>query len=277
MDTARTQLGGALSPHVAANPGKTGIHALTEPQAAFAARALLADAAEKSLDVQYYIRHGDQTGYLMFEALWRAAERGVRVRLLLDDYNTAGLDATIAALNARPKIEVRLYNPVVLREARLLNLLTDFTRVQRRMHNKSFTADNQVSIVGGRNIGIEYFGVGTGELFGDLDVIVVGASVGAVSKEFDLYWNSSSAYPAARFVGRPGPDALAVLEARFAATRADPESLVYIEAIQTTTEAPAPANVSAMARPIPTAAPVTTATWPFILNLSMTADICESP
>ena len=203
------------TPGVAANPGKTGIHALPQPHDAFAARVLLAAAAEKSLDVQYYIWHRDQVGYLLFEALWQAAERGVRVRLLLDDLNTGGLDPTIAALDAHPNIEVRLYNPLVQRDARALNFLTDFARVNRRMHNKSFTADNQVSIVGGRNIGNEYFGAGSGVGFIDLDVIAVGAAVRDVSREFDLYWNSPSAYPAASFAGTAGPDAAANLEATF--------------------------------------------------------------
>jgi putative cardiolipin synthase len=233
-DTAGTRLGRAVAADVAANPGKTGVHPLPEGHAAFAARVLLAAAAEKSLDAQYYIWHGDQAGYLLFEALWRAAERGVRVRLLLDDLNTGGLDPTIAALDAHPNIEVRLYNPLVQRGARMLNFLTDFTRVNRRMHNKSFTVDNQVSVVGGRNIANEYFGVGSGVVYADLDVIAVGAAVQEVSREFDLYWNSPSAYPAASFVGAPGPDGTAKLEARFAATRADPESVAFLEAARTT-------------------------------------------
>src|SRR5206468_266120 len=139
VDTAETQLARAIAPGVAANPSKDGIHALPDPHDAFAARILLAAAAEKSLDAQYFIWHGDQVGYLLFEALWEAAQRGVRVRLLLDDLNTGGLDPTIAALDAHPNIEVRLYNPVVQREVRPLNFLIDFTRVNRRMHNKSFT------------------------------------------------------------------------------------------------------------------------------------------
>jgi putative cardiolipin synthase len=233
-DTAGTRLGRAVAADVAANPGKTGIHPLSEGPAAFAARVLLAAAAEKSIDAQYYIWHGDQTGTLLFEALWRAAERGVRVRLLLDDLNTGGLDPTIAALDAHPNIEVRLYNPLLQRGARMLNFLTDFARVNRRMHNKSFTVDNQVSVVGGRNIANEYFGAGSGVVFADLDVIAVGAAVHEVSKEFDLYWNSPSAYPAASFVGPPGPDGAAHLEARFAATRADPESVAFLEAARTT-------------------------------------------
>jgi len=191
-------------------------------------------AAEKSLDAQYFIWHGDQVGYLLFEALWQAAGRGVRVRLLLDDLNTGGLDAVIATLDAHPNIEVRLYNPVLLRENRALNFLTDFTRVNRRMHNKSFTADNQASVVGGRNIGNEYFGAGGDIGFADLDVIALGSAVREVSKEFDLYWNSPSAYPAAGLVGAPGPDAVAELEAKFAATHADPVSAAYLEAVRTT-------------------------------------------
>jgi putative cardiolipin synthase len=233
-DTAATRLGRAVAAAVAANPDKTGSHPLPEPQAAFAARVVFAAAAEKSLDVQYYIWHGDQVGYLLFEALWQAAERGVRVRLLLDDLNTGGLDPTIAALDAHPNIEVRLYNPLVQRGVRALNFMTDFTRVNRRMHNKSFTVDNQVSVVGGRNIGNEYFGAGSGIVFADLDVIAVGAAVREVSQEFDLYWNSPSAYPAASFVGTPGPDGVADLKARFAATRADPESVAFLEAARTT-------------------------------------------
>jgi putative cardiolipin synthase len=234
VDTADTRLGRAVAAGVAANPGRTGVHPLAEGRAAFAARVALAAAAEKSLDVQYYIWHGDQVGYLLLEALWQAAGRGVRVRLLLDDLNTGGLDATIAVLDAHPNIEVRLYNPLVQRGVRGLNFLTDFARVNRRMHNKSFTADNQASIVGGRNVANEYYGAGGGIVFADLDVIAVGAAVREVSQEFDLYWNSPSAYPAAGFVGAPGADGAAALEARFAATRADPESVAFVEAVRTT-------------------------------------------
>ena len=233
-DTAGTRLGRAIAPGVAANPGKTGIHALPDPRDAFAARVLLAGAAEKSLDAQYFIWNGDHVGYLLFQALWQAAERGVRVRLLLDDLNTKGLDPTIATLDAHPNIEVRLYNPVVIRDNRMLNFVTDFTRVNRRMHNKSFTADNQATIVGGRNIADEYFGAGAGLTFADLDVLAVGPAVPEVSKEFDVYWNSASAYPASGFVGPPMPDGTANLEAKFVANRADPESIAYLEAVRAT-------------------------------------------
>jgi putative cardiolipin synthase len=233
-DTAETRIGRALAPALAANPGRTGVYAVPAAHEAFGTRVLLAAAAERSLDLQYYIWHADPVGYLLFEAVWNAAERGVRMRLLLDDAPTDGMDWVIAALDSHTRIEVRLYNPLVYRNARLANFLTDFSRVNRRMHNKSFTVDNQVSVVGGRNIGNEYFGAGEGMTFRDLDVVAVGSAVGEVSKEFDLYWNSGSAYPAAQFVGTEPPDAVARLKERFSAVRADPAAHAYLEAVRAT-------------------------------------------
>ena len=192
-----------------------------DPQDAFAARILMAASAERSLDAQYYIWRGDPVGYLMFQALWQAAQRGVRVRLLLDDINTAGLDDAMAALDAHPNIEIRLYNPMAHRSMRALNLITDFRRANRRMHNKSFTVDHLVTVVGGRNIGDEYYGSGTGAMFIDMDVALVGAAVREVATQFDAYWNSPSAHPAARFVKSKARTF--DLEAKFAAIRADPE------------------------------------------------------
>jgi cardiolipin synthase C len=232
-DTADTRLGRAVALAIAAAPPRTsGIHPFAEPRDAFAARMLLAATAEKSIDAQYYIWHGDQVGVLLYEALWKAAERGVRVRLLLDDINTKGLDPLLAALDAHPNIEVRLYNPFVQRKSRFWGYLTEFGRLNKRMHNKSFTADNQVSVVGGRNIGNEYFGAGDGIGFVDLDALTVGPAVGEVSGQFDLYWNSASAYPAAAFVGMPSPDGTAAMQARFAATAADPLSVDYLKAVR---------------------------------------------
>ena len=165
---------------------------------------LLARAAERSLDVQYYIWHADTSGGLLAHELWQAAERGVRVRLLLDDNNTRGADEAIAALDAHPNIEVRLFNPYANRGFRLGELATDFARLNRRMHNKSFTADNQAAIVGGRNVGDEYFGADSPVEFADLDVLAVGAVVPEVSAAFDAYWNSESAYPAASLIDQAG-------------------------------------------------------------------------
>jgi cardiolipin synthase C len=111
-------------------------------------------------------------------------------------------------------------------------MVTDFTRVNRRMHNKSFTVDNQVTVVGGRNIADEYFAAGSGVAFADLDVVAVGAAVREVSREFDVYWNSPSAYPAASVLGTQATDSAGTLEAVFAATRADPQSVTYLDAVR---------------------------------------------
>jgi len=223
-----------MQPSVLAHPGKSGIYALPRGRDAFAARGLLAAAAERSLDVQYYIWHGDSVGYLLFESLWQAAERGVRVRLLLDDNNTAGLDASISALDAHDNIEVRLFNPLVYRTVRLTNYVVDFSRVNHRMHNKSFTVDNQATVVGGRNIGDEYFDMGDGVTFADLDVIAVGPITREVSDAFDLYWNSASAWPAQTLLGTAKPEAIEQLKATFAATRADPRVAEYLDALRET-------------------------------------------
>ena len=156
---------------------------------------VLAEAAERSLDVQYYIWHDDLTGRLFADALLRAADRGVRVRVLLDDVGARANDETLLSLDAHPNIEIRLFNPVASRSFRNLGMLTDFSRVNRRMHNKSFIADNQRAILGGRNIGDEYFEAQSEVAFGDLDVLTVGRAVSDVSDAFDLYWNSPASYP----------------------------------------------------------------------------------
>jgi putative cardiolipin synthase len=233
-DTQDTRLGRGLAERIAAHPGKAGIYVLPEAKNAFAARLVLAAAADRSLDVQYYIWNGDQAGYLLFGALWLAAERGVRVRLLLDDNGVAGLDEVLATLDAHPNIEVRLYNPFANRSARGLGFLTDFSRLNRRMHNKSMTADSQAAIVGGRNIGNEYYALGSGVWFRDLDAVMVGPVVREVSREFDLYWNSDSAYPVAGLLAAPGPGARDALLAKLKEVRADPLSGTYLEALRQT-------------------------------------------
>ncbi len=211
-DTADTTLGRTLVPLAAAHPGASGIFPLRDAGDAFAARLQLARAAERSIDLQYYIWHDDDSGRMLFDALRAAADRGVRVRLLLDDSNTAGMDGVLAALDAHPGIEVRLFNPFLHRRQRLLDMVTAFRRAIRRMHNKSFTVDNQATIVGGRNIGDEYFGSPDAVLFEDLDVIAVGPTVNQVSESFDRYWISESSWPFASIV-KPGPRAPAASDA----------------------------------------------------------------
>ncbi|NML44275.1 phospholipase D family protein [Ramlibacter sp. G-1-2-2] len=230
-----TRLGRALAGDVAAHPGRTAVHPLPGGLDAFAARMLLARTAERSIDAQYYIWHDDITGSLMTQALWEAAERGVRVRLLLDDANTGGLDPLLAMLDGHPNIEVRLFNPFANRSWRLGDFAVDFSRVNRRMHNKSFTVDNQVSVVGGRNIGDEYFGAAESLDFADLDVAVAGAVVRDVSSEFDNYWNSASAYPVAGMLA-PVSDVVAQqLRDGWEEAARKPEAQRYMQAVRDTT------------------------------------------
>ena len=192
---------------------------------------MLARAAERSLDVQYYIWRGDMTGMMLLEALHEAADRGVRVRLLLDDNGTSGLDRELAALDGHPNIEVRLYNPS-LRWPKTLGYLTDFSRLNRRMHNKSFTADNQATIIGGRNVGDEYFGAANGVLFTDLDVLAIGAAVQDVSVDFDRYWASDSAYPVARLLKPAEAGALDLLKRRADDMERSSDAAAYAEAMR---------------------------------------------
>jgi cardiolipin synthase C len=231
-DTSATRLGRAVSPLARAHPGVSGIYPLRDARDAFAARFLLAQAAERTLDVQYYIWRKDMSGTLLFKALLEAAERGVRVRFLIDDNSTSGLDATLAALDSHPNIEVRLFNPLAIRRPRALGYLADPSRMNRRMHNKSFTADNQATIVGGRNVGDEYFGATEGVVFADLDVIAVGPVVNAVSGEFDRYWASPSSYPIDRLV----PPASAAQTAKIASAASrierDPAAVAYMAALR---------------------------------------------
>lgn len=194
-DSLDTPLGITLAPQLEQRPGLSGIYPLADGLDAFAARVLLAGVAEKTLDVQYYIWRDDMTGVMLFKALLSAAERGVRVRLLLDDNNTQALDPLLAALHQHANIEIRLFNPFMVRKPRLWGFITDFNRANRRMHNKSFTADNQTTIIGGRNVGDEYFSAGSGMLFADLDVLAVGPVVKDVSENFDDYWRSASSFP----------------------------------------------------------------------------------
>lgn len=190
--THNTRLGRAIAPVSSAHPGLCGLLPLDNSLDAFACRYRLAEMAEKTLDVQYYIWENDMSGRLLFSVLLSAATRGVRVRLLLDDNNTQGLDEMLSLLDAHPNIDVRLFNPFSFRALRALGYLTDFARLNRRMHNKSFTVDGEVTIVGGRNVGDAYFGAGEEPLFSDLDVMAIGPVVQDVANDFESYWNCAS-------------------------------------------------------------------------------------
>ena len=230
--TADTRLGRAVDPLAGAQPGQSGIVPLAYGRDAFAARALLAAAADRSLDIQYYIWHADMSGMLLFDAVRHAADRGVRVRLLLDDNNTAGMDPILAALDSHPGIEVRLFNPFRHRRWRWVDYFTDFARLNRRMHNKSFTADNRVTIIGGRNVGDEYFGAGESALFLDLDVLAVGPVVRDVSADFDRYWASASSYPADRVMAPADPTNLRAVADSAARMKRAPAAVAYLQALE---------------------------------------------
>jgi putative cardiolipin synthase len=210
MTRPKSKLAETIRPLTQAHPGVSGLVALDDGGDAFAARIQLADAAEHAIDAQYYIWNHDNAGTLLLQALLRAADRGVKVRLLLDDNNTGGLDEALAALDAHRCIEVRVFNPFRWRRLRWLGLLSDFARLNRRMHNKSFTVDGVATIVGGRNIGDEYFGTGDGVQFVDLDVFAIGPVVDEVAVDFERYWQCESARPLARVLGRGRADPLAI-------------------------------------------------------------------
>ncbi|KVO56979.1 phospholipase D family protein [Burkholderia stagnalis] len=200
-DTADTRLGIAFAPLAKAHPGQDAFHLLRNPVDALDARVLLADRADRSLDLQYYIWHDDLTGHTLADAVMRAADRGVRVRVLLDDLGTNADDRKLLEISAHPHIEIRLFNPVAARTFKKIGAALEFSRVNRRMHNKAMIADNQAAIVGGRNIGDEYFGASSMLEFGDLDVVVHGPVVTDISTEFDAFWNSPYAYPIDALVG----------------------------------------------------------------------------
>ena len=153
------------------------------------------ELAEKSLDIQYYIWADDTTGWILANRVKKAADRGVRVRILVDDINLSGRDNAVASLDAHPNIEIRIFNPFVHRRARVIDFTTDLGRVNHRMHNKIMIMDNSVAIVGGRNIGNHYFGVDTEANFRDLDIAAIGPVVQDVSKVFDYFWNGDWAVP----------------------------------------------------------------------------------
>ncbi len=227
QESAQTRLGHSLAPLLDAHPGVSGVVPLADSLDAFAARMRLISTAQRTIDIQYYIWRDDITGNLLLRALHDAARRQVRVRLLVDDNGTSGLDGKLALLNAEPNAEVRLFNPFPFRTFKQLGFLTDFSRLNRRMHNKSLTVDGLVTIVGGRNIGDEYFGATRDVAFTDLDVLAGGHVAVEVSRDFDRYWNSEPAWPLDRLVA--APDEHSPLRDETSTARM-PQAHAYVEA-----------------------------------------------
>lgn len=235
-DTHDTYLGVHVADVIDGKPAdQSGFYPLSDGVDAFAARLLLIDRAERSIDVQYYLIKSDLVGNTFVHALLRAADRGVRVRLLLDDIMTKGHDAGMAALDAHPNFEMRVFNPFSRGTAgRTLGALGSFSRINRRMHNKSVTVDNQMTIIGGRNMANYYFGAEEAKKYGDLDVIGVGPVVNEVSTMFDEYWNHHSSLPV-QAVAEPLDDPAAELaRVRVALDKADDEiaNSVYAKVVE---------------------------------------------
>lgn len=197
-----TSLARLVSSSVPANMrdgSQSGFRLVTSGEEAFATLIALADSAERTLDLQYYIINDDNSVREIMSHVMRAARRGVRVRVLVDDLNTDGKDIPFLKFARHPNIEVRLFNPFPAgrfsKLTRFLNVVTDARRINRRMHNKAFIADNALAMTGGRNLGAEYFLRDDNTNFVDLDVIVAGPAVQRLSSGFDAFWNSRFAFP----------------------------------------------------------------------------------
>ena len=209
-----TGLGRFFAPMEAANPGMSGLTLVPRGRNAFTARIAVTELAEQSLDLQYYIWEADPSGRLLADALLKAADRGVRVRVLLDDINLSGRDSVIAALDQHPQVEIRLFNPFANRGFRMLDFLGDLERVNHRMHNKVMIADNALAILGGRNIGDHYFDVAQDANFRDLDIVAAGPVVRDSSNVFDYFWNADWSVPIAALVEENGGDVPTLAAAR---------------------------------------------------------------
>jgi cardiolipin synthase C len=194
-NTASTRLGRAVHRWRDSRPHSAGLYRLDSGLDALSARVGLIEHAELSIDIQSYLIKDDISGNLIALHLAAAADRGVRVRLLMDDALTDEVDSGLLSLDDHDNIEVRVFNPFPRRRSRLVSLFANFNILNRRMHNKSFTVDNQVTIVGGRNIADEYYRTGGATEFIDEDLLAIGPPVDKVSDGFDEYWNSPEAIP----------------------------------------------------------------------------------
>jgi len=194
-DTAGTAIGKRVAEWDVVHGGNSGFYPLSAGMDALGARLKLLEGAEKSVDIQTFLMKPDSAGIAVITALIKAADRGVRIRFLLDDIFTSAPDKYLHAMNEHPNIQIRLFNPISRRGLHLLNFAGDFRQANRRMHNKAFTVDNSVSIVGGRNIADEYFQLKDSSNFLDYDVVTIGPVVKDISLSFDEYWNHSRAVP----------------------------------------------------------------------------------
>lgn len=194
-NNSNTDLGILAANWESHNGEKSGFFPLLKGMDGLGARLELAERAELSIDLQYFMMKDDTAGMVMSDALLKAADKGVRVRFLLDDIFTTEPDSKLQMLNQHPNIEIRLFNPVSRRGIHSLNFIGHFSQANRRMHNKSFTVDNAVSIIGGRNIADEYFQLKKEASFADFDMLALGPIAHEISDSFNLYWNHALAIP----------------------------------------------------------------------------------
>ncbi|WPO99830.1 phospholipase D family protein [Pseudomonas sp. HR96] len=204
IPAADSPFGRSLQAQVDSHGGRSGFRLLPNSGEAFRARAELIRNAQKSLDLQYYIVHDGVSTRALVDELLKAADRGVRVRILLDDLTSDGLENIIATLAAHPNIQVRLFNPLHLGRGtgltRNLGRLFNLAQQHRRMHNKLWLADDSVAIVGGRNLGDEYFNAEPNLNFTDIDLLGVGPVAAQLGQSFDEYWNSTMSRPIGEFL-----------------------------------------------------------------------------
>ncbi len=230
-----TKLGRTIEPQAKAHPGESGVYLLAVggPDA-LVARTVLIDMAEKSIDFQYFMFEDDLVSNFLLDHLFAAADRGVHVRMLLDDYWQAGRDRRLAGIGAHPNIELRVFNPVggdrTAQSSRAMTYLFGPERIRGRMHNKALIVDAAAVVVGGRNIGDEYFAASSNFNYGDVDMVVVGNAVSEVSQTFDQYWNSPVALPIQAFVpAKLGPQCLAEVNTRLEQSRPKAKESVYAQ------------------------------------------------
>ena len=214
--TNNTDLVTAITAQNEIHPDLSGYHPIVTGANAFAARSILTGMATRNIDAQYYIWHNDQAGQLLLKDLWEAAERGVIVRLLLDDFNnSAKFDQHLLRFASHPNIAVRIINPLMHRKFPTLNYVTGLPRINRRMHNKSMTFDKQITVIGGRNIGNEYMSNDQSSQFADLDVLLIGKVVADIDNSFASYWSSPLSFDIetlAKFDDDVTPDFLKALD-----------------------------------------------------------------
>ena len=232
-ETADSRQGERVSEWMDGRMDLNGFYPFAQGFDAFGARLKLMDMASVSIDAQYFLMKPDDAGFVFLAKLQEAADRGVRVRLLLDDIFTTMDDVDLAMADDHPNIEVRIFNPIARKGVYMLNYLGHFSLANRRMHNKAFIADNQVAIVGGRNVAVEYFQLETTGEFLDFDMLSVGPIVREVSTEFDTYWNHELAVPMEALFDESDTEAIAKARAGLQQNMEESGMTIYGESINT--------------------------------------------